>query len=166
MQTTLKAKGNTLKIEKAKAPKTMKQYKITSVKGEENFPQVQIKSSADAYEVIKQFWHDDIEIYESFFILLLNRANKTIGWAKLSQGGITGTVVDVKILAKYVIDSLASGVILAHNHPSGNLKASETDIALTKKVKEALMNLDTHLVDHLILTPEAGYTSMQEEGYF
>ncbi len=160
----LTTQGNTIEIKKARIPK-MKQYKITSVKEGEKFPQAQITSSADAYNVIRQFWHDDIEIYESFFILLLNRANKTIGWAKISQGGITGTVVDVKILAKYVIDSLASGVILAHNHPSGNLKPSDSDIELTKKVREALKNLDTYLMDHLILTPEGKYTSLTEEGY-
>ena len=74
-------------------------------------------------------------IYESVFILLLNRHNNTIGYAKISQGGVTGTVIDVKIIAKYIIDSLASGLILAHNHPSGNTRASSEDINITNKVK-------------------------------
>ena len=143
---------------------TMKQYQITTKASE--FPKKKIRSSDDSYEVIKQFWHEDIEIYESFFILLLNRANMTIGWAKISQGGITGTVVDVKILLKYVVDSLASGVIIAHNHPSGNLIPSQSDIDITRKVKEALSFLDSQLLDHLIITPDNGYHSMADNGYF
>ena len=143
---------------------TMKQYQITTKASE--FPKKKIRSSDDSYEVIKQFWHEDIEIYESFFILLLNRANMTIGWAKISQGGITGTVVDVKILLKYVVDTLASGVIIAHNHPSGNLIPSQSDIDITRKVKEALSYLDSQLLDHLIITPDNGYHSMADNGDF
>lgn len=143
---------------------TMKEYQITTKTSE--FPKKKIRSSDDSYEVIKQFWHEDIEIYESFFILLLNRANMTIGWAKISQGGITGTVVDVKILLKYVVDTLASGVIIAHNHPSGNLIPSQSDIDITRKVKEALSYLDSQLIDHLIITPDNGYHSMADNGDF
>lgn len=143
---------------------SMKQYQITTKASE--FPKKKIRSSDDSYEVIKQFWHEDIEIYESFFILLLNRANMTIGWAKISQGGITGTVVDIKILLKYVVDSLASGVIIAHNHPSGNLIPSQSDIDITRKVKEALSYLDSQLLDHLIITPDNGYHSMADNGDF
>lgn len=143
---------------------TMKEYQITTKSS--GFPKKKIRSSEDSYEVIKQFWHEDIEIYESFFILLLNRANMTIGWAKISQGGITGTVVDVKILLKYVVDTLASGVIIAHNHPSGNLIPSQSDIDITKKVKEALSYLDSQLLDHLIITPENGFHSMADNGDF
>lgn len=143
---------------------TMKEYQITTKASE--FPKKKIRSSDDSYEVIKQFWHEDIEIYESFFILLLNRANMTIGWAKISQGGITGTVVDVKILLKYVVDTLASGVIIAHNHPSGNLIPSQSDIDITRKVKEALSYLDSQLLDHLIITPDNGYHSMADNGDF
>lgn len=152
-------------IKKQKAPSTIKQYAITKVKGAENCPQVQIKGGDDAYNVIRQFYGDDIEIYESFFILLLNRANVTIGWAKISQGGVTGTIADPKIILKYAVDSLACGVILAHNHPSGNLHPSEGDILVTKKVKEALQYIDSSLIDHLILTPNNGYTSLLEKGY-
>ena len=143
---------------------TMKEYQITTKSSD--FPKKKIRNSEDSYEVIKQFWHEDIEIYESFFILLLNRANMTIGWAKISQGGITGTVVDVKILLKYVVDTLASGVIIAHNHPSGNLIPSPSDIDITKKVKEALSYLDSQLLDHLIITPENGFHSMADNGDF
>ena len=152
-------------VKKQKAPATIKQYSITKVQNAENFPEVQIKSGDDAYNVIRQFWHEDIEIYESFFVLLLNRANRTIGWAKISQGGVTGTIADPKIILKYAVDSLACGVILAHNHPSGNLHPSEGDILVTKKVKEALQYIDSNLIDHLILTPNNAYTSLAEGGY-
>lgn len=152
-------------VKKQKAPATIKQYAITKVQSAENFPEVQIKNGDDAYKVIRQFWHEDIEIYESFFVLLLNRANRTIGWAKISQGGVTGTIADPKIILKYVVDSLACGVILAHNHPSGNLHPSEGDILVTKKVKEALQYIDSNLIDHLILTPNNAYTSLAEGGY-
>lgn len=124
---------------------------------------IKIQTSKDAAEYIRNFYHDDIDIYESCFILLLNRANKTIGYAKISQGGVSGTVVDVKLIAKYAVESLASGVILAHNHPSGNLTPSHQDIALTRKVKEALTLLDSQLLDHVILSAD-GYKSLADEG--
>ena len=117
-----------------------------------------ITSSIGSADYIRQFYHDDIEIYESFFILMLNRANTTIGFAKISQGGICGTVVDIKILAKYVIDSLASSVILAHNHPSGNRKPSEQDFLMTQKIVKSLSLLDTKVFDHIILTKDSYYS--------
>ena len=142
----------------------LKEYQIKPVKGVNNFPSTKIDSPENSYEVIKQFWKEDIEIYESFFILLLNRANKTIGWAKISQGGITGTVVDIKIVMKYVIDSLASAVIVAHNHPSGNLIPSQSDLDITDKLKKSLKLMDTNLVDHLILSPNGDFYSFANNG--
>ena len=139
----------------------LKQYTLKAEKTD--FEKVLITSSKSAAEYIRQFYSDDIEIYESFFILLLNRANKTIGYAKISQGGITGTVVDKKIIAKYVIDSLASGVIIAHNHPSGQLVPSDADKRVTKDIKEVCSLIDTQLLDHVILTSES-YLSFSDEG--
>lgn len=127
------------------------------------FEKVKMKESEDVEKYIRQFYSDDIEIYESFFLLLLNIANETIGYAKISQGGITGTVVDIKILLKYVVDSLASGVVICHNHPSGNLRPSVEDISLTKSIKEALKLLDSKLIDHIILTSE-NYYSFSDNG--
>jgi DNA repair protein RadC len=112
---------------------------------------------------MKQFYFDDIELYESFFLLLLNHANQTTGYVKISQGGTAGTVVDPKIIAKYAIDSLSSSVIIAHNHPSGNLKTSEADIAMTKKIQAGLMLFDIKLLDHLIIT-SSGFFSMADDG--
>lgn len=139
----------------------MKLYELKKTKT--TFPVVAISQSIDAANFIREFYSDDIEIFESAFILLLNRANKTIGYAKISQGGITGTVIDVKLICKYVVDSLASGVILCHNHPSGNLQPSNQDKEITIKVKQALGLLDSILLDHIILTKES-YTSLKDEG--
>lgn len=128
-----------------------------------DFKKVKITQSSDAYNVIKQFYNDDIEIYESFFLLLLNRANNTIGYVKISQGGTIGTVVDVKLIAKYAVDSLSCAVILAHNHPSGNKQPSQDDRNMTKKVKEALKLFEIQVLDHIILTSES-YFSFGDEG--
>jgi DNA repair protein RadC len=127
------------------------------------FKKVKITQSSDAYNVIKQFYNDDIEIYESFFLLLLNRANNTTGYVKISQGGTIGTVVDVKLIAKYAVDSLSCAVILAHNHPSGNKQPSQNDRNMTKKVKEALKLFEIQVLDHIILTSES-YFSFGDEG--
>jgi DNA repair protein RadC len=123
-----------------------------------DFPKVKITTSKQSEEFIRQFYSDDIDIYESFFLLLLNRANITTGYAKISQGGITGTVVDIKIIAKYMIDSLASSCVLAHNHPSGNLKPSQSDIDFTRKTIQALKYIDSTVIDSLILTSDSYYS--------
>lgn len=141
--------------------KTLPLYELKKI--QTDFPCEKIKDSLTAADFIKQFYGDDIEIFESVFILLVNNANKTIGYAKISQGGITGTVVDVRMVAKYAIESLACGVIIAHNHPSGTLKPSDSDIEITKKLKIALKTLDINLLDHLILTSKSFY-SLQDNG--
>ena len=142
---------------------TISNLELKAKKTPSNFEKVKIVSSKDAFNVIKQFYFDDIDIFESFFILCLNRNNQTIAYAKISQGGVAGTVVDIKLIAKYAIDCLASGVILAHNHPSGDLKPSNEDLAITKRIKEGLKILDISVLDHLILTSQ-GYLSFGDEG--
>ena len=137
------------------------EYIITAKR--QDFEVVKILSSKDSYEFAKKFYHEDLIIYESAFIILLNRANNVSGYAKISQGGICGTVVDTKIVAKYAIDSLASGVIFVHNHPSGNAKPSAYDEKITKKLKDALRLFDIALLDSVIIT-ENGYYSMEDEG--
>lgn len=137
-------------------PNKLKLYTLQV--GSTNFDRIKVNDSNQAQQFIRQFYSDDLQIYESFFILLLNRNNKTIGYAKISQGGITGTVVDTKIICKYAIDALASGVILCHNHPSGNTHPSDADLQITDKVKKALLICDTNLLDHIILTSESFYS--------
>jgi DNA repair protein RadC len=121
------------------AMKTIKLFELKKIQTE--FPSVKITTPDQAADFIRQFYFDDIEIFESFFILLLNQGNKTIGYAKISQGGISGTVVDVRIIAKYAIEALATSVILAHNHPSGNLTPSQADINNNRKDKSRIENI-------------------------
>jgi len=128
-----------------------------------NFPKVKITGSETAAEFIRQFYGDDIEIFESLFILLLDINNQTIGYSKISQGGICSTVVDVRIVAKYAIESLCSGIILAHNHPSGNLNPSGQDVEITNKIKKTLQIFDVMVLDHVILTADS-YYSMVDNG--
>lgn len=128
-----------------------------------DFKKVTISNSADAASYAKAFYFDDINIFESCFILLLNRANKTTGYAKISQGGIVSTVVDVKIIAKYAVDAMASGVILIHNHPSGTLTPSASDIQISGQLKKALKILEIELLDSIILT-DSGYYSLLDNG--
>ena len=128
-----------------------------------DLPRVQITNAEDAANYIRNFYFDDIEIYESFFLLLLNRNKNTIGYAKISQGGVAGTVVDIKFIAKYIADTCASGIIIAHNHPSGNKKPSMDDLKVTQKVKNIMQFFDCVLFDHIILT-EKSYFSFANDG--
>lgn len=103
-------------------------------------------------------------MYESFFILLLDNRNTTIGYAKISQGGVTSTVVDVKIIAKYVVETFATGLIVAHNHPAGNNTPSSQDKEITRQIRDAVKLFDCRLLDHLVITKDNGYYSFNEEG--
>ena len=132
--------------------------KVTLRKEPTDYLRVKITSSDDAADYIRQFYGEDLEIYESFFLLLLNRQNQTIGYAKISQGGVIGTVVDTKIVLKYIVDTLASGFILCHNHPSGNLNPSKEDISITEKIKTAASYVDSKIFDHIILTANGHYS--------
>ena len=136
---------------------------LTLSKKKSDFEIKTITSCGDSVDYIRQFYSDDIGIYESFFLLLLNRANKTIGYAKISQGGVCGTVCDPIIIAKYAIDSLASAVILCHNHPSGNTQPSIADKQVTEQVKNGLKLFNVKVLDHIILT-EDSFLSFSEEG--
>lgn len=137
------------------------EFKLKAEKQE--FPIEKIVSSVDVYNYAKQFYFDDIDIYESVFIILLNQARNTIGYAKISQGGVSTTVVDKRIVAKYAIESLASAVVLVHNHPSGNTRPSRIDDKLTEECKQALGLFDIKLIDHVIISSNA-YYSYNEEG--
>jgi DNA repair protein RadC len=120
-----------------------------------------ITSSADIYELLKS---DFLDLpHEAFWIVLLNRANRVIKKHQISHGGVAGTVADPKIIFKIALEELASGVILAHNHPSGNLTASQADIDLTKKLKESGKLLEIQVLDHLIIAGKK-YVSFADEG--
>lgn len=123
-----------------------------------SFEAIKVKSSGDAARFARQFYGDDLELFESFFLILLNRQHKTIGWVKISQGGVAGTVVDNILIAKYAIDTLASGVVLVHNHPSGNINPSNADKHITRSAKEGLALFNVSVVDHIILTVDSHYS--------
>jgi DNA repair protein RadC len=107
---------------------------------------------------------DSMEIMESFIVLYLNRSNNSIGWLKVSQGGISGTVVDVRLVLATALKCGASGMIVSHNHPSGNTNPSDSDVRLTRKIKESGTIMDIQLLDHLILTESGDYYSFADEG--
>lgn len=126
--------------------------------------QAKITGSKDVERVMREVYApDEIGVYESFFVVYLSRANKTIGWIRISQGGITGTVADPRLILKGALDCLACGIILCHNHPSGNLQPSHADTELTKKIKDGAKIFDIAVLDHIILT-ETGYYSFADEG--
>ena len=129
----------------------------------ERFKEAEVKSSIEAYDYAMQFYHEDINIYESCFMIMVNNAGKIIGWMKISQGGISDTPVDARLVCKAALDTLATQVVLVHNHPSGSTRPSKSNKALTAKIKTALELFSISLVDHIIVT-EQKYFSFAEEG--
>ena len=123
----------------------------------------QVKSSQDAYDLLLKNWNEDIQLRESFYIMLLNKANRVKGISLISSGGIDGTIADIKIIFAIAVKTLSSSIILSHNHPSGSLKPSNPDIALTKKTREAGEILGVKVLDHLIVTLDS-YYSFTDEG--
>ncbi|MCE2936143.1 MAG: RadC family protein [Cyclobacteriaceae bacterium] len=115
-----------------------------------------IASSKDAFELLRGDLMDLPK--EEFWVLLLNRANRVIAKRRISEGGVSGTVADPKIIFKLALEELASGVIVAHNHPSGNLSASQQDIDLTRKLKEGGKLLEIQLLDHIIVAGTRYYS--------
>lgn len=132
-------------------------------KNQESLSRVAITSSRAAYEYIRQYLED--LPHEEFYMILLNRANRIIRHAHISKGGTSGTVVDNKIVFAEALRSKASALIVCHNHPSGNMVPSESDIALTRKIAEACKLLDMTLLDHLIIGHNK-YYSLKDEGDF
>lgn len=120
-----------------------------------------ITSSRDAFNLLKG---DMIDLpKEEFWVLLMSRSNRVIRKKRVSEGGVSGTVADPKIIYKMALEELASGIIVAHNHPSGNLQASQSDIDLTRKLKEAGKFLEIQLLDHIIIANQK-YLSFADEG--
>ena len=123
-----------------------------------------VESSRQVYEVFTKAWDQDrIEFVEDFKVMLLSRANRVLGIVTISSGGTAGTVVDVKLVYAAAIKSNSSSVIIAHNHPSGNMRPSEQDKRLTQRIKQAGNILDIPVLDHVIMTAD-GYYSFADEG--
>jgi len=129
-------------------------------RGEEALEKKKITSSQSVFELMQPII-GELQ-HEEFWIIYLNNSNKVILKSQLSKGGITGTLVDVRLVLKQALEVGATGLILAHNHPSGTLKPSEADKQLTKKLKVAAESLDIKVLDHLIVTEKA-YLSFADE---
>ena len=126
----------------------------------------QVRKSQDAFDyLVKMYDESTIGLYEEFMVLLLNRANRVLGCLKLSKGGLTATVVDLRILYGTALKAMASSIIIAHNHPSNNLSPSDEDRKLTKKISDVGKLLDINLLDHLILGTEGEFVSFTDEGW-
>jgi len=121
-----------------------------------------ISCSKDAANILRQIF-PDFEHREYFYVMLLNRGNRVLGFYQISVGGISGTVVDVKLILQAAIKSNSSGILLGHNHPSGTLEASDADSKITQKIKSACSYMDISVLDHIIITADT-YLSMADEG--
>ncbi|KAF2340395.1 JAB domain-containing protein [Flavobacterium tistrianum] len=122
-----------------------------------------ITSSKSAYAILMDCWDPDkIEFIEQFKVLLLNQSNKVLGLYQSSSGGISGTVVDIRLLFASALKANAAAIIISHNHPSGKTAPSEADKAITRKIKTAGELLEIKLLDHLIVTEEKYYSFLDE----
>lgn len=132
-------------------------------RAEDTLDLINITSSKLVFEIMQPILGE--LSHEEFWVLFLNNSNKVISKSQLSKGGITGTIVDIRLVFKLALENAATGLILCHNHPSGNLNPSEADKEITKKIKHAGESLDVKVLDHLIIT-ETNYYSFVDEGIF
>ena len=124
-----------------------------------------IRSSKDSESVLREIMNQDtLEIQEEFCVIFLNNNNNSIGWYRVSTGGMTGTLVDVRLVLVTALQCGATSMILGHNHPSGQLKASKSDIIITKKLQDAGKLLDIRVLDHLIITDES-FLSLSDDNF-
>lgn len=145
-------------MKKLKLPKI--KIKVSITDGEK----FQITGSDDVAKVCESIFNaDTLQWTEEMILICLNRANNVIGYSKIAAGGFSGVVCDPRVIMTFALQCAASSIILAHNHPSGNLKPSSGDIEITKKIREACKYLDINLLDHIIVTSN-GHLSMMENG--
>lgn len=142
----------------------LRKIKLTFGKGVE--PTLgKITHSGKAAEICRDcYQQDQIQIREQMYALYLNRDNRVLGCYEVSKGGVSSTLVDVKLVLAPAITALASAMILTHNHPSGNLTPSRSDLDITKRVLEAARIFDIALLDHIIINPEGGFYSFADHG--
>ena len=142
---------------------TIAEVQITYSSKTKSADRIKITQSSDAAKAFRLFW-PSFEHVEFAYLLLLNRQNQIIGNFFLAKGGITGTVVDVRVIFQVALKANATSIMIAHNHPSGNLQVSDADRKITRQIKEAGALLDIPLLDHIILTSD-GYLSFADDGY-
>lgn len=124
-------------------------------------PKTKIKSSYDAYEVFRQVLSNPVQ--EEAWMLCLDRSNSIVAQRFISRGGVSATIMDIRLICRFALETSSSGVVIAHNHPSGQLQPSASDIQVTQKICTALGYIDIKLLDHLILT-EDKYLSFADKG--
>jgi DNA repair protein RadC len=138
------------------------EVKLTYISRVKASERIQIKNAEDAARLFFQDWDmSTIEHIEEVKMIMLNRSNQVLGIAHLTRGGLTGSIIDVRVIMQYAIKANAASVILAHNHPSGSLEASEADKKVTSNVKGALQLVNIELLDHLILNNEERYATVE-----
>ena len=147
-----------MKTFKSKLREVFAVYKTSPV-----VPNVKIGQSKDVGDYIRQVYPVNISIREAMVVLYLNQSNHTIGWSIASIGGLTATMVDVRLVLRDALLTQSTSIILIHNHPSGSLKPSGSDVAITDKVKKAAALMEIRLLDHIILT-ENEFFSFADEG--
>lgn len=127
----------------------------------------QLHSTKDAFQVLKMIYDTDrLGIQEQFVVVFLNNSNIVIGCCNLFTGSLNSTTVDLRLIIASALKLMATGIIISHNHPSGKMKASESDILLTRRLKQALALIDIILIDHIIISPFDEYLSLKEDGIF
>jgi DNA repair protein RadC len=151
---------------KKSTKKFLKEYYLVAEPIAEYVEMIKVTSSRMSADYLRPFFGKKINTKEQFIVLYLNRNNLVEGIEYHSSGGISGTFVDVSIIARTALASLASGVILCHNHPSGNINPSEADISITQKIIQALKLFEIKVLDHLILAGNGNnnYYSFADEG--
>jgi DNA repair protein RadC len=141
--------------------------KLTSSKVEEIPAQyvVKVTSSKNTFDVAWALWDKDaLDIVEHFGAVYLDRKNRVVGWAKIAEGGTCAVVVDLKIVFTHALLCNASGLVLVHNHPSGDTNPGDADRALTRKAVQAGKVLDMEVFDHIIMAPDGSYFSFADNG--
>lgn len=137
-------------------------YERKSIELERN----KIKCSQDVIGLLKEVYEKNkISYQEEVIVLYLKSSDKLIGYQKLCSGGLTSAVIDVRLIFSTALKTLATGIIISHNHPSGNINPSKTDELITKKIVEAGKLLDINVLDHIIVNPDFEYFSFADEGY-
>ena len=139
-------------------------YQFRLHESKTKFETYKINTQYDAYRFIKANLDDTQHYQETFKILFLNRANEVIGFTNLASGTLTACPIDIRMILKYCVESLATGIILSHNHPSGNLEPSQADICVTERIRDVLEKMDVTVCDHIITTKN-GFISMTAKGF-
>lgn len=141
----------------------LREIKISMQKNENDFENFKINSSRSSYQFFKKQLGETINVFESVLVIYLDNSLNSLGWLKVSQGGINSSIVDVRLIMGTALKCFATGFIICHNHPSGNLNPSREDKHITEKLKEAGKLLDIQIMDHLIIT-EDNYFSFADDG--